>query len=54
MVSLTPQESKAEVAGSAVQEGAINAVLALVPSYGMFLVAMKYSPKFVKVSESAR
>ncbi|KAI2501651.1 Hypoxia induced protein conserved region [Fragilaria crotonensis] len=48
MVSLTPQENKAEVAGSAVREGAINGIMALIPSYGLFLVAMKNSPKFVK------
>jgi hypothetical protein len=54
MVSLTPQENKAEVAGSAVREGAINGIMALIPSYGLFLVAMKTSPKFVKVSQKGR
>lgn len=52
MVSLTPQENKAEVAGSAVREGAINGIMALIPSYGLFLLAMKNSPKFVKVSQA--
>jgi hypothetical protein len=49
MVSLTPQEHKEETAIAAFKEGLINGALAFVPSYGAVWLALKKSPKFVKV-----
>jgi hypothetical protein len=49
MPSLTPSHRSDEVSASAFAEGAYAGLLALVPSSGAVYVAMKTSPRFVKV-----
>jgi hypothetical protein len=50
MVSLTPQQNNEAVSNAAFREGFINGSIAFVPSYGAIWLAMKTSPRFLKVS----